>query len=110
MLGGVNSWFPPGNEIDARFRRFSKDDEADGALTAGLAPKGVPSRLENFSRALIRLEIPEETLIFLAMRTGVVGRLSEWELETDRPTARACIPDDAPIENGLETARKFFQA
>jgi hypothetical protein len=58
-------------------RRFSKDEEADGALAAGLAPKGVPSRLENFSRALIRLEMPEETLIFLAMRTGVGGPVSE---------------------------------
>jgi hypothetical protein len=26
----------------------------------------------------------------------------------DRPTARFCIPDDDPIENGLETARELF--
>lgn len=77
MLGGVLSWFPLGNEIDARLRRFSKDEEADGPPTAGLAPKGVPLWLENFSRALIRLEIPDETLIFLAMSTGVDEPFSE---------------------------------
>ena len=77
MCGGVLSWFPLGNEIDARLRRFSKDEEADGTLTAGLAPEGVPSRLVNFSRALIRLEIPEETLIFFAMSTGVGEPFSE---------------------------------
>jgi hypothetical protein len=76
MVGGGVVSFPLGSEIDARLRRFSKDEVADGPDTVGLEPMGVPSRLENFSRALIRLEMPEETLIFFAMSTGVGGPFS----------------------------------
>jgi hypothetical protein len=67
---------PLGIEIDARLRKFSKDGEAEGAVTVTVEPAGVPSRLENFSRALIRDEMPEDTLIFLAIITGVGGPFS----------------------------------
>lgn len=76
MVGGGVVSFPLGSEIDVRLRRFSKDEAADGPDTVGLEPIGVPSRLESLSRALIRLEMPEETLIFLAMSTGVGGPFS----------------------------------
>jgi hypothetical protein len=73
-------------------RSSSNEEEVDGPGT-GVEPEDVPSRLENFSNALIRLEMPEETLIFLAMSTGVGGPLSMYELDTDRPTAKACMAD-----------------
>jgi hypothetical protein len=57
-------------------RRFSKEEEVEGPFTLIVEPEGVPSREENFSRALIREEIPEETLIFLAISTGVEGPFS----------------------------------
>jgi hypothetical protein len=67
---------PLGIEIDARLRKFSKDGEVEGAVRVAVDPAGVPSRLENFSRALIREEMPDDTLIFLAISTGVGGPFS----------------------------------
>ena len=67
---------PLGKDTDARLRRFSKDEEVEGAVTVTAEPFGVPSRLENFSKALIREDMPDETLIFFAMSTGVGGPFS----------------------------------
>ena len=100
------SGLPLGKETDARLRRLSNEEEADGPAGGWLAGVGVPSRLENFSSALIRLEMPEETLIFLAIRTGVGGSVSGYELETDRPTDSACAAEGDGSAWGLETARE----
>lgn len=95
-----------GKETDARLQRLSNDEDADAPAMELPGGVGVPSRLENFSSALIRLEMPDDTLIFLAMRTGVGGSLSGYELDTDRPTDSACIAEGDGSLCGLDTARE----
>lgn len=70
------SEFPLGFEIEARFRNVSKEeDAADPTRLGGVDAAGASRPPLNFSSALIRLEIPEETFTFLATKTGDIGSL-----------------------------------
>lgn len=62
----------PFKDTDARLRNFSKADDAVGEATlpGGARLPGGAELFENISSAFIRLEIPEDTLTFLATITG----------------------------------------
>ena len=80
-------------------------------MFGGVAVAGTSRLPVNFSSALMRLEIPEETLTFLATKAGDLGPavVSRYVLETDRPPATACkLADcDSTAAVGFETARVF---
>lgn len=82
------SELPVPYDTDARLRTAPKEAAVGVDKFGGVA---APSRLpENCSNALMRLEIPEETLIFLATKTGLVGSSAcENGLETDLAVAKA---------------------
>ena len=63
-------------ETEVRFRNVSKVEGATpkfGGVGVAAGASGPPV---NFSNALMRLEIPEETFTFLATKTGDIGSLA----------------------------------
>jgi hypothetical protein len=104
------SELPPVIETEARFRSVSKE----AAVGVDMLWEGTPAAsrlLENCSRALMRLEIPEDTLIFLATNGAAEVSGGGNVLETDLPVAKVGVLGYwYPVALGFETAREFLHA
>lgn len=82
---GVAEGRLPFNDTEARLRNFSKADAVGDATVLEAVESEAPAALgelsrlfENVSSALMRFEMPEDTLTFLATSTGM--GLSDWLL------------------------------